>query len=95
MHPDGGIGRLRAYGTVLPVVDDSPLALKRAVDLASALEGGRVVATSDERYGGGYYLTLPGRGYDMEDGWHTRRSRGRLGTDEGDWLVLELCAEPA
>lgn len=26
----------------------------------------------------------------MEDGWHTRRSRGRLGTDKGDWLVVRL-----
>ncbi|KDE09851.1 hypothetical protein MVLG_00249 [Microbotryum lychnidis-dioicae p1A1 Lamole] len=60
------------------------------IDLASILQGGRVTSTSDEHYGVGSYLLLPGRGKDREDGWHTRRSRGHLDTDRGDWLVAEL-----
>ncbi|SGZ12188.1 BQ5605_C028g10487 [Microbotryum silenes-dioicae] len=60
------------------------------IDLASILQGGRLTSTSDEHYGVGSYLLLPGRGKDREDGWHTRRSRGHLDTDRGDWLVAEL-----
>ncbi|SCV73462.1 BQ2448_7388 [Microbotryum intermedium] len=88
-HPDGGIGRFRAYGHIAPSSVDSSSNSKR-IDLASILQGGRVTSTSDEHYSVGSYLLLPGRGKDMEDGWHTRRSRGRLDTDQGDWLVVEL-----
>ncbi|KAI5479265.1 allantoicase [Pseudohyphozyma bogoriensis] len=89
MHPDGGIGRFRAYGTVLP----TPSTSTDAVDLAYVLAGATVVGESDQHFGRGGNLILPGRGKDMGDGWETKRSRGRLGTGGGDWVVIKL-AEP-
>ncbi|KAM0746720.1 Allantoicase [Meredithblackwellia eburnea MCA 4105] len=88
MHPDGGIGRFRAYGKVVP----SPSAGKgdEAVDLAHVLNGGTVTGESDQHFGRGGNLLLPGRGKDMGDGWETKRSRGRLGTGTGDWVVIKL-----
>lgn len=86
MHPDGGIARFRVYGDVLP---PAIVGSTKAMDLASILNGGTVQKTSDEHFGVGSYLLLPGRGVNMEDGWHTRRSRGRMG-GEGDWIVVKL-----
>ncbi|GAA6012194.1 hypothetical protein JCM10207_002755 [Rhodosporidiobolus poonsookiae] len=94
MHPDGGLGRFRAYGRVIP--PPAPPAAQRtgaAVDLAYVLNGGTVTGESDQHFGRGGNLILPGRGKDMGDGWETRRSRGRLGTGRGDWVVIKL-AEP-
>lgn len=91
MHPDGGIGRFRAYGKVLPAPappSDSPS--PEAVDLAFVLNGATVVGESDQHFGRGGNLILPGRGKDMGDGWETKRSRGRLGTGKGDWVVIKL-----
>lgn len=86
MHPDGGIARFRVYGDVLPLRN---LDCTKPIDLASVLNGGTVQKTSDEHFGVGSYLLLPGRGENMEDGWHTRRSRGRK-VGEGDWIVVKL-----
>jgi allantoicase len=87
MHPDGGLGRFRAYGHVRP----SPSAPSdEAVDLAHVLNGGTITGESDQHFGRGGNLILPGRGKDMGDGWETKRSRGRLGTGKGDWVVIKL-----
>ncbi|GAA5992512.1 hypothetical protein JCM5350_003502 [Sporobolomyces pararoseus] len=92
MHPDGGIGRFRAYGHVLPSSTPPPSTVTSAglVDLAHVLNGGTVTGESDQHFGRGGNLVLPGRGKDMGDGWETRRSRGRLGTGKGDWVVIKL-----
>ncbi|GAA5912775.1 uncharacterized protein JCM6883_006231 [Sporobolomyces salmoneus] len=92
MHPDGGIGRFRAYGHVLPSATPPPSTVTQAglVDLAHVLNGGTVTGESDQHFGRGGNLVLPGRGKDMGDGWETRRSRGRLGTGKGDWVVIKL-----
>ncbi|SGY62302.1 BQ5605_C007g04675 [Microbotryum silenes-dioicae] len=90
MHPDGGIGRFRAYGSVVPAPSGPA---EEAVDLAHVLNGGMVTGESDQHFGRGGNLILPGRGKDMGDGWETKRSRGRLGTGKGDWVVIQL-AEP-
>ncbi|GJN92527.1 hypothetical protein Rhopal_005557-T1 [Rhodotorula paludigena] len=92
MHPDGGLGRFRAYGHVVPPPAPA-VPTGRAVDLAYVLNGGTVTGESDQHFGRGGNLILPGRGKDMGDGWETRRSRGRLGTGKGDWVVIKL-AEP-
>ncbi|POY71644.1 hypothetical protein BMF94_5339 [Rhodotorula taiwanensis] len=92
MHPDGGLGRFRAYGRVIPPPAPAHPDGK-AVDLAYVLNGGTVTGESDQHFGRGGNLILPGRGKDMGDGWETRRSRGRLGTGKGDWVVIKL-AEP-
>lgn len=86
MHPDGGIGRFRAYGRVIPTSSTSD----EAVDLAHVLSGATVTGESDQHFGRGGNLILPGRGKDMGDGWETKRSRGRLGTGTGDWVVIKL-----
>lgn len=87
MHPDGGIGRFRAYGHVVP----SPAGpSEEAVDLAFVLNGATVTGESDQHFGRGGNLILPGRGKDMGDGWETKRSRGRLGSGKGDWVVIKL-----
>ncbi|GAA5867158.1 hypothetical protein JCM3774_004413 [Rhodotorula dairenensis] len=92
MHPDGGLGRFRAYGRVIPPPAPAH-PTGEAVDLAYVLNGGTVTGESDQHFGRGGNLILPGRGKDMGDGWETRRSRGRLGTGKGDWVVIKL-AEP-
>lgn len=94
MFPDGGIARFRLYGRVIP---SFPLRLAGAgaegqdgeveVELSAALMGGCCIQCSDQRFGRGANLLLPGRGKDMGDGWETRRSRvvGHV-----DWAVIKL-----
>jgi len=90
-YPDGGIARLRVYGTVIPPA--LPLAVtsgkeERPVeDLAAALNGGVAIECSDQHFGGKHYLVLPGRGKDMGDGWETARSRVKGHTD---WVIIRL-----
>jgi allantoicase len=84
IRPDGGVARLRAYGTLHR--DWSGMATGQAVDLTSALNGGRALACSDEHYGSMHNLLLPGRGTSMAEGWETRRRR-----EPGyDWVILRL-----
>ncbi|MWB76738.1 allantoicase [Pseudooceanicola sp. 216_PA32_1] len=85
IYPDGGVARFRAYG--VPELDPSNEG-KDEIDLAAALNGGRVLAFSDAHYGDFRRLLAPGRGKNMADGWETRRRR-----EPGyDWLVLALGA---
>jgi allantoicase len=64
-----------------------PANLSQSFDLAHVFAGGRAVAVSDQHFGVGSNLILPGRGKDMGDGWETRRSRtkGHL-----DWAIIKL-----
>jgi len=83
IYPDGGVARLRAYGTVQRDWSDASVA---RIDLVAALNGGRALACSDEHYGSMHNLLLPGRGASMADGWETRRRR-----EPGyDWVILRL-----
>ncbi|KIP04204.1 hypothetical protein PHLGIDRAFT_109867, partial [Phlebiopsis gigantea 11061_1 CR5-6] len=84
MYPDGGIARFRVYGLVNPVFPSDPRA---AFDLAHVFAGGRVVFTSDQHFGVGSNLILPGRGKDMGDGWETKRSRQ---PGHRDWAIIKL-----
>ena len=93
MFPDGGIARFRLYGHAVPCF---PPALETAegwaepeVELSAAVMGGLCVACSDERFGRGANLLLPGRGENMGDGWETRRSRA---AGHVDWAVVKLGA---
>ncbi|KAL6310380.1 allantoicase [Sparassis latifolia] len=85
MYPDGGIARFRVYGLVTPVYP----AADTAFDLAHVSSGGRVVYTSDQHFGVGPNLILPGRGKDMGDGWETKRSREK---GHKDWAIIKLGA---
>jgi allantoicase len=84
MHPDGGIGRFRVYGSVIPLFPKDPSA---QLDLAHSFNGGRCVAVSDQHYGVGSNLIISGRGFDMGDGWETKRSRTKGHTD---WVIIKL-----
>ncbi|NVD42452.1 allantoicase [Ensifer sp. HO-A22] len=84
IYPDGGIARLRVYGTPeldLDGIGDEP------VDLASSLLGGRIVTFSNGHYGH-QRLLAPGRGINMGDGWETRRRR----EPGNDWIIVKLAA---
>ncbi|KAI1617127.1 allantoicase [Exophiala viscosa] len=88
-YPDGGIARVRVYGSVKPPpLPASATAGERPVeDLAAALNGGVALECSDQHFGGKSYLLLPGRGKDMGDGWETSRSRTK---GHVDWVIVRL-----
>ncbi|KAI8458332.1 galactose-binding domain-like protein [Phakopsora pachyrhizi] len=82
MIPDGGIARFRVYGNPIPVYPDG------IFDLASVLLGAQVVFTSDQHYGVGSNLILPGRGpNNMGGGWETKRSRE---PNHSDHAIIKL-----
>ncbi|SDK18088.1 allantoicase [Aliiruegeria lutimaris] len=84
IYPDGGVARLRAFG--VPELDATGDG--QEIDLAAALNGGRILAMSDAHYGDYMRLLAPGRGLNMGDGWETRRRR-----EPGyDWIVIALGA---
>lgn len=84
MYPDGGIARFRVYGHVSPVYLSD---ISSAFDLAHVFSGGRVVYVSDQHFGVGSNLLLPGRGVNMGDGWETKRSREK---GHKDWVIIKL-----
>jgi len=85
MYPDGGIARFRSYGQVTPVHPSD----NSVFDLAHIFAGGRVLCVSDQHFGVGSNLILPGRGKNMGDGWETKRSRT---WGHNDWVVIQLGA---
>ncbi|SCU78804.1 LADA_0A07756g1_1 [Lachancea dasiensis] len=86
MYPDGGIARFRLYGRVVPP-SDAVLKSLDTIDLASACNGGVALRVSDQHFGSADNLLLPGRGYDMSDGWETKRSRV---PHHVDWAIIQL-----
>jgi len=84
LFPDGGLARLRVYGT--PVFDPRATDADGLIDLVSALNGGSVVAANNQHFGAAASLLLPGRGVNMGDGWETRRRR----EPGNDWCILAL-----
>ena len=86
IFPDGGVARLRVYGTVVP--DWSRVARNQEIDLAAVENGGLVTACSDMFFGHRHHLILPGPALNMGDGWETRRRRG----PGHDWVIIKLGA---
>ncbi len=87
IFPDGGVARLRAYGTVAP--DWAQLAASGSeLDLAAVENGGLVLAASDMFFGSRHNLIMPGRAQTMGEGWETRRRRG----PGHDWAIVQLGA---
>lgn len=84
LFPDGGLARLRVYGT--PELDTASADAEGLIDLVSALNGGTVVATNNQHFGFASNLLLPGRGVNMGDGWETRRRR----EPGNDWCIIAL-----
>ncbi len=84
IFPDGGVARLRLYGTVVP--DWSKLKQEELVDLAAVENGGVPLACSDMFFSSMNNLVMPGRSENMGDGWETKRRRG----PGYDWIILRL-----
>jgi allantoicase len=84
IYPDGGVARLRVYGT--PSRRESEA---KSIDLASVLEGAQSVACSDMFFSPMINLISPGRAQNMGEGWETRRRRGK----GEDWIIIRL-AQP-
>ncbi|KAJ2471461.1 Allantoicase [Coemansia sp. RSA 2322] len=84
LHPDGGVARLRVYGTVVvgPPVEGE-------TDLASVTSGARVIAASDDSLGARDNLILPTSGDASTQGWKTRRAHA---PDHNDWAIVRLAA---
>ena len=86
IFPDGGVARLRVYGDVQP--DWDALRHMEELDLATVLNGGRVVDCSDMFFGSRNNLIMPGHPRGMAEGWETKRRR----TEGHDWTIVRLGA---
>lgn len=87
IFPDGGVARLRVYGTVTPDWDKLKKS-KSPIDLAAVPHGAQVITCNDNHYGKMENLILPGRALNMGDGWETKRKR----VPGHDWIVVKLGA---
>ena len=89
MRPDGGIARLRVYGTVTRTFEAEAQA-GTLLELSCATHGGRAIGASDEFFCDRGNLVLPGDARTMGEGWETRRRRG---PGDRDWIIVALaCA---
>ncbi|WAP69706.1 allantoicase [Jiella pelagia] len=84
IFPDGGIARLRVYGTIEK--DWGLVSPDETIDLAAMENGGTAVAWNDAHYGHPANMLAPGRAPVMADGWETARRR----VAGNDWCVLKL-----
>jgi len=84
IYPDGGVARLRAWGTVQ--ADWSGVKDDEVVDLFAIERGGVALVANDQHYGDIRNLNRPGRGVNMGDGWETRRRR----EPGADWVIVQL-----
>lgn len=102
MGPDGGIARLRLYGSV--TVDATSLPADTDIDLASVKIGGIALACSNKHYGQPSNMLLDGRGTCMGDGWETARQPARPAVYQSgpdgllvlpgcDWSIFRLGAK--
>jgi allantoicase len=88
IYPDGGVARLRVYGDVVPDWHRQG-GLDNEQDLAAIEHGGRVLTCSDMFFGPKHNLIMPGRAFNMSDGWETKRRRG----PGHDWVIVQLACE--
>ncbi len=84
IYPDGGVARLRVYGTAF--FDWSKVGANQQVDLAYIFNGAKSIVWSDAHYGVPDQMLGPGRGINMGDGWETKRRRG----PGHDWAIIRL-----
>lgn len=84
IFPDGGVARLRVYGTVYK--DWRTMSQSSEVDLLALENGGRPIIANNEHFGVLANIMAPGRGVDMGDGWETRRRR----EPGNDWAIVAL-----
>jgi allantoicase len=84
IYPDGGVARLRVYGTA--AFDWSRVGAGEEIDLGYIFHGAKSLHWSDAHYGHPDKLLGPGRGNNMGDGWETKRRRG----PGHDWAIIRL-----
>jgi len=84
IYPDGGVARLRVYGTFHR--DWQTEDFNHEHDLLAAANGGKPIYANDEHFGVLGNIMAPGRGTDMGDGWETRRRR----EPGNDWAIVAL-----
>jgi allantoicase len=84
IYPDGGVARLRVYGTAF--FDWSKVGNDEAIDLGYIFHGAKSLAWSDAHYGHPDKMLGLGRGLNMGDGWETKRRRG----PGHDWAIIRL-----
>ncbi|WP_174492430.1 allantoicase [Acinetobacter sp. Marseille-Q1623] len=82
IFPDGGIARLKVYGSVVMEHVD----VTQQIDLIGLKNGGRIVAFSDAHFGHPNNLLSPEAGLNMGDGWETKRRRA----PGFDWCIIAL-----
>ena len=85
IYPDGGVARLRVYGSMEVKKKFS----KKIINLTSVLNGATPIACNNEHFGRAENILAPGSGKNMGDGWETRRSRGK----NFDWLIIKCATE--
>lgn len=84
IYPDGGVARLRLYGRVYCDWEDTDK--DKLYDVASSLNGGRIIGWNDAHFGHPNHLLYEGDAINMGDAWETRRRR-----EPGfDWVVIQL-----
>ncbi|XP_044182141.1 allantoicase-like [Acropora millepora] len=100
LYPDGGIARLRVYGTA--VKDWTHVALQKLpVDLTAMVNGGTAEGWSNMHYGHPRNLIAPGTAANMGDGWETAHRMDRpsileqgkdgcLNLPGCEWSVIQL-----
>jgi allantoicase len=95
IYPDGGVARLKVWGSADPDWSRSdadettkPLLDGPEVDVASVRNGALALACSDAFFGPMNNLIAPGRAKNMGGGWETRRKRA----PGNDWILVRLGA---
>ncbi|XP_077166335.1 putative inactive allantoicase [Paroedura picta] len=89
IYPDGGIARLKVYGTISR--DWSLSGQNDLNDLVAMVNGGICVGYSNAQLGHPHNILGTGRAKSMKDGWETRRSLERpsilKADDKGNLLI--------
>ena len=80
IFPDGGVARLKLYGSIVK----SEKLRNKKINLASLLDGASVIACNNEHFGKAENILAPGKAKNMGDGWETRRRRGK----GFDWVII-------
>lgn len=83
---DGGVARLRVYGTVVPDPADWE---DVTVEVSGLEQGGRVEWCSDSFFSHACSVISPDRPRNMGDGWETRRRRD-IGPDTHDAVIISF-----
>ena len=83
IYPDGGVARLKVYGEA-----DSSFRKEddELTDLIAHENDGTAISCNDMFFSHMQNLLKPGRGFDMSDGWETKRNRN---PDNVDWVIIK------